>query len=57
MALVLVSLVMVFVGGGFAEDLLGFIGLGSTAANIWNIARWPGARRLWRCSSSPSSTT
>ena len=43
MTLVLVSLVMVFVGGGFAEDLLGFIGLGPTAARTWNIARWPGA--------------
>jgi membrane protein len=43
MALVLVSLIMAFVGGHFAEDLLGFIGLGSTAAHIWNIARWPGA--------------
>jgi membrane protein len=43
MALVLVSLVMAFVGGRFAEDLLGFIGLGSTAAHVWNIARWPGA--------------
>jgi membrane protein len=42
-ALVLVSLVMVFVGGGFAEDLLGFLGLGSGAAVAWNIARWPGA--------------
>jgi len=43
MALVLLSLVLVFVGGQFAEDLLGFIGLGSTAAEIWSIARWPGA--------------
>jgi membrane protein len=43
MALVLSSLVMVFVGGRFAEDLLGFIGLGSTTARVWNIARWPGA--------------
>jgi membrane protein len=43
MALVLVSLVMAFVGGRFAEDLLGFIGLGSTAAHVWNMARWPGA--------------
>jgi len=43
MALVLVSLVLAFVGGRFAEDLLGFIGLGSTAAHVWNIARWPGA--------------
>jgi membrane protein len=43
MALVLASLIMVFVGGGFAEDLLGFIGLGSTPARVWNVARWPGA--------------
>jgi membrane protein len=43
MALVLVSLVLAFVGGGFAEDLLGFIGLGSTAVHVWNVARWPGA--------------
>ena len=43
MALVLSSLVMVFVGGRFAEDLLGFIGLGSTTARAWNVARWPGA--------------
>jgi membrane protein len=43
MALVLVSLVLVFVGGGFAADLLGFLGLGSTAAQVWNIARWPAA--------------
>lgn len=42
-ALVIVSLVMVLVGGGFAEDLLGFLGLGSSAAQAWNIARWPGA--------------
>jgi membrane protein len=41
MALVLVSLVLVFVGGGFARDLFGFIGLGTTAAEIWNVARWP----------------
>ena len=34
---------MVFVGGRFAEDLLGFIGLGPTAARVWNIARWPAA--------------
>ena len=43
MALVLASLVMVFVGGGFARDLFGFVGLGSTAADIWNFVRWPGA--------------
>ncbi len=43
MALVLVSLIAVFVGGGFATDIFGFIGLGDTAASIWAIARWPAA--------------
>jgi membrane protein len=43
MTLVLVSVVMVFVGGGLARDLLGFVGLGSAAADVWEIARWPGA--------------
>jgi membrane protein len=43
LALVLASLVMVFVGGHFARDLLGFVGLGSTGADIWMVARWPGA--------------
>ena len=43
MVLGLVSLIMVLVGGRFAEDMLGFIGLGSTAAEVWSIVRWPGA--------------
>jgi membrane protein len=43
MTLVLASVVMAFVGGSFAEDVLGFIGLGETATEIWSIARWPGA--------------
>jgi membrane protein len=42
-ALALVTGILVFVGGRFAEDLLGFVGLGSTAASIWSIARWPAA--------------
>ena len=41
--LVLLSLVMVFVGGEFARDIFGFVGLGDTAADIWNVVRWPGA--------------
>jgi membrane protein len=41
--LILVSLVMVFVGGRLAEDLLGFIGFGSTVTDVWNMARWPAA--------------
>jgi membrane protein len=43
MGLVCASLILVFVGGDLARDLLGFAGLGSTAADIWNVARWPGA--------------
>jgi membrane protein len=43
MGLVLASLIMLFVGGQFAGDLFGFIGLGPTAASIWSVARWPGA--------------
>jgi membrane protein len=41
--LVLSTLVMLFVGGQLADDLFGFIGLGSTAATAWSIVRWPGA--------------
>jgi membrane protein len=43
LVLVLSSLVLVFVGGRFAEDLLGFLGLGQTVSDIWSLARWPGA--------------
>jgi len=42
-AMVLSTLVMLFVGGRFADDLFGFMGLGSTAAHVWGIVRWPGA--------------
>jgi membrane protein len=40
-ALALVALVSVFLGGNLAGDLFGTIGLGDTAASIWRIARWP----------------
>ena len=43
MTLILVSLVLAFVGGGLAEDLLGFVGLGEGVARAWNLARWPAA--------------
>ena len=43
MALALVSLILIFVGGGFADDVMRFVGLGPDAAEIWNVARWPGA--------------
>jgi membrane protein len=41
LVLLLVVLVAVFLGGQIADDLLGKIGFGSTAATIWSIARWP----------------
>jgi membrane protein len=37
-AIVLVSL---FLGGGIAKSIFGTIGLGSTAASVWAIVRWP----------------
>jgi membrane protein len=43
MIMILATLVLVFVGGGFADDLLGFIGLGPQAAHVWSIVRWPAA--------------
>jgi membrane protein len=39
-ALAIISLVCVFLGGTLAEDLFGVIGLGDTAATIWTYARW-----------------
>jgi membrane protein len=40
-ALLLVCVAALFLGGGVAEDLLGTIGLGHSAAVVWSIARWP----------------
>jgi membrane protein len=42
-ALALVTLVLIFLGGGLASDVLGKIGLGNTAATIWSYVRWPAA--------------
>jgi membrane protein len=39
--LLLVVVAALFLGGGFAEDLLGSIGLGSTASTVWLVVRWP----------------
>lgn len=39
--LTLVTLVLVFLGGGVVNDIFGAIGLGDTAALIWKVARWP----------------
>jgi membrane protein len=41
--LVLVTFVLIFLGGGLAADVLGLLGLGQTAADIWLFARWPAA--------------
>jgi membrane protein len=41
--LVLITFVLIFLGGGLASDVLGSLGLGETAADVWRIARWPAA--------------
>ena len=43
MALALITFVLVFLGGGVADDLFGKIGLGDTAATLWRYLRWPAA--------------
>ncbi|MBJ7332864.1 MAG: YihY/virulence factor BrkB family protein, partial [Solirubrobacteraceae bacterium] len=39
-ALAIVTMAAIFLGGGFAQDLFGRIGLGDMVADVWNIARW-----------------
>ena len=41
--LVIVTFVLVFLGGGLASDVLGLLGLGETAADVWRVVRWPAA--------------
>jgi membrane protein len=41
--LVLITFVLIFLGGGLASDVLGLLGLGETAADVWRFARWPAA--------------
>ncbi|HET6551434.1 MAG TPA: YihY/virulence factor BrkB family protein [Solirubrobacter sp.] len=43
MLLALVTLVLVFLGGGLASDVLGKIGLGETVPTVWLYVRWPAA--------------
>ena len=43
LALVLVTSVLVFLGGSLAEDVLGLIGLGESISDVWSIVRWPAA--------------
>jgi membrane protein len=43
LVLIVITFVLIFLGGSVASDLLGTIGLGDTAADVWLIARWPAA--------------
>lgn len=43
MALVLITFVLIFLGGSLATDLFETIGLGESAAVAWKILRWPAA--------------
>jgi membrane protein len=41
--LAVVALLLVFLGGGVARQLFGELGFGATAADVWNVLRWPAA--------------
>ena len=41
LVLVMITIVLIFVGGGLAEDVLGLVGLGESAAAVWRVVRWP----------------
>lgn len=41
LALLMITLVLVFLGGTLASDVFGAIGLGDAAATVWAIVRWP----------------
>jgi membrane protein len=43
LVLVMVTFVLIFLGGGLASDVFGWLGLGETAADVWRFARWPAA--------------
>jgi membrane protein len=43
LVLVLVTFVLIFLGGGLAADVLGWIGLGQGVAGVWLVVRWPAA--------------
>ena len=43
LGLVLLTSVLVFLGGSLAEDVLGLIGLGDSVSDVWSIVRWPAA--------------
>jgi membrane protein len=37
----ILTVVLLFLGGGLAHDVLGLIGLGENVATGWNVVRWP----------------
>ena len=41
LVLVIITMVLIFLGGSVVNDLFGTIGLGDTAAYIWRFGRWP----------------
>ena len=43
MALVIITLLFMFVGGSLAERVFALLGLGQAAFEVWNVARWPAA--------------
>src|SRR4051812_7830629 len=40
---ILPAFVLISLGGGLASDVFGWLGLGDTAATIWQFVRWPAA--------------
>lgn len=43
LTLVTVTFLLIFLGGGLASAVFGFLGLGETAVEVWRYARWPAA--------------
>jgi membrane protein len=43
LALVLITFVLVFLGGALSDFVFGLVGLGDTTAAIWRYVRWPAA--------------
>jgi membrane protein len=43
LALVMVTVVLIFLGGSLSEFVFSQIGLGETTADVWRYARWPAA--------------
>jgi len=41
MSLILMCFLAIFLGGSFAQDIFGFVGLGDTGHDVWTVCRWP----------------